>query len=175
MHAIRIRIGAAGRVQAIGASDEHRTTLDIRASDAVGKGVREIVVRRRETVAAEEDDVLAGGGAHEGRGLDEGPVGVVAVEEFGWVADGGEAVVCDFLKHDWGGGYRCDCVAAGAAVADAVAVDFVDDVQGAVGVFEAGRVDRAALGEGTGEGGRLGCVGAFRRVGYCGADAVFAR
>ena len=36
------------------------------------------------------------------------------------------------------------CVAAGAAAAEAVAVDFVDDVQGAVRVGEAGGVDGAA-------------------------------
>lgn len=36
------------------------------------------------------------------------------------------------------------CVAAGTAAAEAVAVDFVDDVQGAVRVGEAGGVDGAA-------------------------------
>ena len=36
-------------------------------------------------------------------------------------------------------------VAADAAAAEAIAVDFIDDVEGAIGVCEAGCVDSAAL------------------------------
>lgn len=54
---------------------------------------------------------------------------------------------------------RCDGVSAGAAVAEGVSVDFVEDVAGAVFVAEAGGVDGTALGGWAGEGGGACCVG----------------
>ena len=84
-------------------------------------------------------------------GFDERPVGDAAVEDLFGARD--EVVaVCggDFLDHDGGGEDGGDGVAAGAAVADAVAVDFVDEVLAAVGVLEAGWVDDAALAVGGG-------------------------
>ena len=65
------------------------------------------------------------------------------------------AVGLDGLQLD-GGGVGFVAVAADAAAAEAVAVDFVDDVEGAVGIGEAGCVDGAALAWGGGSVGIFG-------------------
>ena len=108
--------------------------------------------------------------------LDEGPVTVVAVEDLHRIPDRREPVLLHLLQQDRGGDDGLDAVVAVAAVADAVAVDFEDDVARAVGVEEAGWVDGAAFVETAGEGCFAGDVGACwiggLRDGY--ADAVVA-
>ena len=64
------------------------------------------------------------------------------------------------------------CISTWTAAAETVTVDFVDDVGFSVRVDEAGRVDGAALGEGTRERVGGGDVGACDAVGGGGADAV---
>lgn len=71
-------------------------------------------------------------------------------------------VGCELLQHDRGG----------MVVAEAVSVDFVVDLAGAVVVLEAGGIDGAALVEGTGQGLVFGCVRALDGFGGCDADAV---
>ena len=65
------------------------------------------------------------------------------------------------LQHD-GRGVRAVTVAAGAAAAERVAVDFVDDVDVVVVVDVAGGVDGTALVKGASERGVRGRVGACR-------------
>ena len=100
----------------------------------------------REAAAAVRQIVRLGVGiVPESRGLDVGPVlGDVGQELTGLEERRGEILRRDLLQHD---GCRCngrDGVAAGAAVANAVAVDFVDHVVGASGgVVETVGVDGA--------------------------------
>lgn len=73
--------------------------------------------------------------------FDEGTVRGVAVEDLGGRGAGGrDAVGFDGLEHQ-GRGVGFVAVAADAAAAEIVFVDFVDDVARAVGVGEAGCVD----------------------------------
>lgn len=84
--------------------------------------------------------------ANEGGGLDQGAIGGGAVEQLFGAGDERVAVGGgDLLDHDGGGLDGRDGVAAGAAVAEGVAVDFVEEVLLAVGVLEAGGVDDAAV------------------------------
>ena len=62
------------------------------------------------------------------------------------------------LEHDGRGNDGFLAVVAASAVADAVAVDFVHDVEGPVDVSEGGGVDGTAVVAGTGEGGVVGDV-----------------
>ena len=64
-------------------------------------------------------------------------------------------------------------VAADAPAAEAVRVDFVDNVAGPVRIAEARRVDGAALVQRAGQRRVRGGVGAHHGGGGCGADAVF--
>jgi hypothetical protein len=67
-----------------------------------------------------------------------------------WVAIRGYAISHKFLQHDGSRNWIVFRLAARpGAVADVVAVDFVDDVAGTVGVLEAGWVDGSALLEGA--------------------------
>lgn len=96
-------------------------------------------------VATEKEDVRATL-LHQAGSLDEGPIGGAAVQDLDWGAVRGDAVGVEFLEHD-GGGMGAVCVTAGAAAAEGVAVDLVDDIEGAVGVGEACGVDGPALPE----------------------------
>jgi len=131
-----------------------------------------VVQRRGVAVGGVEEEVDALRSPVHGWGFDEGPVESVTVEDLGRFAYGCEAVcVADFLEHERGWDDGQNVVAAGAAVSEGVAVDFVDDVASLRGgVGEAGWVDCAAVraDEGFGERG----VGACYVVRGCRADAV---
>lgn len=90
------------------------------------------------------------------------------------MADGRDAVSFHLLEHDGRGDDGCVSVVAGAAGADAVAVDFVDHVACAVVVAEVSGVDCATNGLWTDGGGRLGGVRTGDCFGCCDADAVVA-
>lgn len=96
--------------------------------DAVGERVLHVVFGAHvELGGEEEEDVFA---VHEGEGggFDVGTVRGDVGEDLGGFAEEGVAVPADLLEHDWGRDDGADGVAASAAVADGVAVDFVDDV-----------------------------------------------
>ena len=141
---------ATGTIQrpSIPATHQQRTRrLGIRTPHRPRSRVAGVVVGTVVAIAAEEKIIRAFDQDETG-GFDEGAVGGVAVEDLGGGAGGGEAVGGDGLQHD-GGGVGSVAVAAGAAAAEAVAVDFVNDVEGAGGVDEAGGVDGAALAVGA--------------------------
>lgn len=118
--------------------------FDITSSRVLG-----VVIGAVEAVAAEEQIVRAIDKDQIWR-FDEDTVRGVAVEDLGgWGASGCDAVGFDGLEHQ-GRGMGFVAVAAGAAAAEVVFVDFVDDVAGAVGVGEAGCVDGAAEAVGGG-------------------------
>lgn len=131
-----------------------------------------MIQRRGVAVGGVEEEVDALCGPVHGWGFNEGPVEGVAVEDLGWFADGCEAVcAADFLEHERGWDDGQDVVAAGAAVSEGVAVDFVDDVASLRGgVGEAGWVDCAAVGADDRFGERG--VGACYVGRGCRADAV---
>lgn len=116
-------------------------TVDVR-----GRRVGDVVGRGGEAVGRVEEEVDSLGGAVQRGGLDQGPIDDVAVEELDRSADRGDAVVRrDFLQHQRRRHDGSDAVAAGAAVAERVAVGLVHDVAFVGrGVVEAIRVDRAA-------------------------------
>lgn len=115
----------------------------VRTADSTGSRVAGIIIRSIVAIAAEEEVVCAADEDQIWR-FHQGPVVGVPVEDLRGGAGGGHAVGFDGLQHD-GRGVGVVAVAADAAAAEAVAVDFVDDVEGAVRVCEAGRVDCAAL------------------------------
>lgn len=96
-------------------------------------------------MAAVEQDVLAAAGPDEVGCLDQRAVVVGAVQDLDGRPDLGDPVTCDLLEHEGGrpdGGHR---VIARPAVANRVAVDFVDYPPRSVRrVLESGRVDRPA-------------------------------
>ena len=158
-------IRPARRVQTIPTPrhQQRPRTLRIRAHDTRRRRVRRIVIRPVEAVRREEKHVYPLAAAHQTGRLDERAVGVRSVEDLHGRAARSGAVAFHGLQHDGRRHERRDPVVAVAAVADAVAVDLVDDVDGAVGVGEAGRVDGAALAVVTGMG-EL-CVWGMERVG----------
>ena len=111
--------------------------------NGTGSRVASIIIQSIVAIAAEEKVVRAAN-EHQTRRFNEGTVAGVAVENLGRSTGGSHTVGFDGLQHD-GRGVRSVAVAAGAAATEAVAVDFIDDVEGAVGVCEAGRIDGAAL------------------------------
>ena len=79
--------------------------------------------------------------------FDERAILGVAVEDLDGIAGGSYAVGFHFLEHDRGG-MGAVAVAADAAAAEGTAIDFVDDVERAIAVGEASRVNSAALARG---------------------------
>lgn len=65
----------------------------------------------------------------------------IAIEDLHRIPDRRDTISANFLQQDRRGNKRLDAVVAIAAVADAVTVDFEDDVAAAVFVFEACWVD----------------------------------
>lgn len=128
----------------IPATRQQRTAgLLIGPSDVTSSRVLGVVIGAVEAVAAEEQIVRAIDKNQIGR-FDEDTVGGVTVEDLGGRGAGGcDAVGFDGLEHQ---GRRVGfvAVAADATAAEAVSVDFVDDVAGAVGVGEPGCVDGTA-------------------------------
>lgn len=140
-------IRSTRRIQIIPAPRHQQRTsaLRIRAHHTRGRSVRGIVIRPIEAVGREKEDVNAFTAEDQGGGFDEGAVCVPAVEDLRGAAAWRDAVGFHRLHHD---GRRHEggvAVVAVAAVPDAVAVDLVDDVDGAVRVDEAGWVDGSAL------------------------------
>lgn len=108
--------------------------------------------------------------------LHKRPITIIPVQDKHRIPDGGEPVLGYLLQHNGCADLGLDAVVAVAAVADTVAVDFEDDIVGAVFIEEAGGVDAPALVQAAGEGAFAGDVGA-RWVGGFGdsdADAVVA-
>lgn len=160
-------IRAAGRqeAEAVAGAEERAAPL-IRPRDGAvgpaldprpGDGVLETVRGVGEAAGAEEEDVGAVVGPDEGGGFHGALVGGARVVEEG-CGGAGEGHVArgegaDLLEHDGGGDDGALFVEAGGAaaegaVADAVAVDLVDDVCGVgCGVDEAGGVDGAPAGD----------------------------
>lgn len=164
------RIATARRDQARIARLEQRPAgARVRPRDGGRRRVGDVVLLRRVAVGAEEEEPGAGV-VEEGGRFDQALVGgAVVVEDCGrgaheGGAGGGEALEAEggwLDGFDWGfhllagGGGRAGCkggvvtgVAADAAVADRVAVDFPGDPALAV-VVEDGGVDGAALVEGA--------------------------
>lgn len=100
------------------------------------------------------------------------PVGSVAVKDLYRVSNGSNTVRLNLLEHDGRWDERRNAIVAVSPVANAVAVNFIYDVAGAICVFESCSVDRSALAQGTGERGVAGDERAGRAVCYSGADAV---
>lgn len=144
----------------------------VRTRDVRRRGVTGVVQRCGEAVAREEEEVHPLWGQEHGRGLDQGSVEHVAVEELhGCPHERGPVGRVDFLQHERGWDDREDVVATGTAVAQAVAVDLVDDVPfTCVSVEKARRVDGAAVGADQGR--LVRRVWACDGVGDCSADAV---
>lgn len=69
------------------------------------------------------------------------PISSIAIENLHRIPDRRDTVSANLLQQDGRGNQRLDAVVAIAAVADAVTVDFEDDVATAVFVFEACWVD----------------------------------
>lgn len=69
------------------------------------------------------------------------PISSIAIEDLHCIPDRRDTVSANLLQQDGRGNKRLDAVVAIAPVADAVTVDFEDDVAAAVFVFEACWVD----------------------------------
>ena len=137
---------------------QRRTRLGVRPRHTPSSGVARIIAGTIETITAEEQKISA---PHVNKvgSLNQWPISVTPLENRHWIAIGGDAVHLQFLQHD-GRGVRSIPIAASAPTAERVAIDFIDDVQRAVTILEASRVDSAALLERAGEGGvRGGVVG----------------
>ena len=114
------------------------------AVDLWGCSIGDVVERSGEAIGRVEEEVDTLGGTVQRGGLDQRAIQHVAVEDLHRGPDRRDAVVRrDFLQHYRGRHDRCYRVAAAAAVAERVAVDFVQDVVLVVRwVLEAFRVDR---------------------------------
>ena len=175
MRRVRIRIRTARSRQPIRARlIQRRAALREPARRRTARRVADVVLRRAVAIAAEEEEIRPIRAAGEAGGFDVGPVGRVEVEKGRGSALGRHGVGADGLDHDGRVDDRVVRVAARAAVAEAVAVDLVHDVAGAVGVVEARGVDGAALVCGAGELGVVGGEGAGDGFAGRGADAVVA-
>jgi hypothetical protein len=77
------------------------------------------------------------------RRLNKGTITVssITIKDLHRIPDRRDAVGANLLQQDGRRNKRLDAVVAVAAVADAVAVDFEDDVPATVFIFEAGWVD----------------------------------
>ena len=139
------------------------------------RGIAHIILRIREAMRRVEEEIRIPF-SDQIRCLNKRPITIIPVQNLHRVPVRREPVLLYLLQQDRGGDDGLDAVVAVAAVADAVTVDFEDDVARAVGVEEAGWVDGAALVETAGEGCFAGDVGACGigglRDGY--ADAVVA-
>lgn len=124
----------------------------IRTLDGAGVRIFDIIPERGEAMRREEEEIRPIGGADDIRRFDERAVRVVDVEDCRWLAYFRDAVAFQLLKHYRHGATGQTAVAAVSSAADAVAVGFVDDVEGAVGIFERGWVDCAAVFVWAGEG-----------------------
>lgn len=149
--------------------------LHKRSGDRFGRRIAHIILGIRVAVRRVEEEIRIALSDQIGC-LDEGPVTVVAVEDLHCIPDRREPVLLHLLQQDRGGDDGLDAVVAVAAVTNAVAVDFEDDVARAVGVEEAGGIDGAALVKTAGEGIFAGNVRACWVGGFgdCDADAVVA-
>lgn len=127
---------------AISAPQQWLLALRIRAADRTRGGIAHIIEIGIVAIAAEEEQIYAIGGTSQARRFDQGPIGVVPVEEGDRVAHGRCAVAgADLLEFD-GRRVRTVGVTARAAAAEGVAVDFVGDVKEAGGGVDEGcRVD----------------------------------
>lgn len=125
---------------------EERTGSDVRSSEGVRDGVRDIVLRRRVALGGVEENVFPIHDRQTGR-FDIRAVLRLVGEDLERRADLLEPVACvHLLEEDGRGYYGLDGVAALAAVADRVAVDLVNDVTLACSlVVEASWVDGSAL------------------------------
>lgn len=132
---------AAGGNQApVAGLEQPLVGLDVRAHEGFGGRIADVVVGVREAVGGVEE-VVGVVFENEVGGFDEGPVGVVAVEDLHGSADDRDPIFGYPLQHDRRGLLRLYPVVAVAAVADAVPVDFVHHVPAAVNVLEPGGVD----------------------------------
>lgn len=155
---------------------EQRARALVRARDLVCNGVGHSILGRRVALRRVKQNILA---AHviERRSLNVRTVSypVVIVENPKWRSDLGEAVIqVDLLDEDWSFNDGFDGVAALTAVADGVAVDFVDDVAFVLlHVVEAANVDGAALLDWADPGlGRIVDEGSFDVLACCVAETM---
>lgn len=149
--------------------------LHKRPRNRLGRRIAHIILRIREAMRRVEQEIRIPL-SDKIRCLNKRPITIIPVQNLHRIPVRREPVLVHLLQQDRGGDDGLDAVIAVAAVADAVTVDFEDDVARAVGVEEAGWVDGAAFVETAGEGCFAGDVGACwiggLRDGY--ADAVVA-
>lgn len=115
------------------------------AINSVRDGIAAAVVRGSIALAAEVQHILWAVVADESGTFDKWTICVVTVEDAAGWAGGSEPVVLDLLQDDPGVSLRFVSVVALAAVADGVAVDFVEEVAFAVCVAESASIDGAAF------------------------------
>ena len=132
-------------LQPLSARRQQRPRLRVRAPDARGEGPGHIVRGIGVAAGREEQRVgLAVRSAAKGRRFDQRAVGVAAVKDLNGVAGGLDCVGAERDEHDGRGVDGRDGVAADTTVAEAVAVNLIQQVVSAVGVAEARSVDGAA-------------------------------
>lgn len=117
----------AGALEPVAARHEELAPPRVRAGDALGDGVLDVVLGVRVAVAAVEEDVVAVRGADDVGGLDQRAVLRGAVEDLDGAPDGGGPVAdAHLLQLDGRGVDGGDPVVAVPAVADAVAIPVGD-------------------------------------------------
>ena len=133
--------------------------LHKRPRNRLGRRIAHIILRIREAMRRVEQEIRIPL-SDKIRCLNKRPITIIPVQNLHRIPVRREPVLVHLLQQDRGGDDGLDAVIAVAAVADAVTVDFEDDVARAVGVEEAGWVDGAAFVETAGEGCFAGDVGA---------------
>ena len=153
---------------------QRRLSFRIRPLKTPTSRIARIIKLRRIAITAKEKHIRPPIRTYETRRFNERTIACVTVQQGHRISDGRIAIVSgDLLQHERRT-MRAISVPAGTAAAEAVAVDFVHDVDAAICVDEASGVDGAAGLEVTGDGGGGGGVGPGDVRGGGGADAVLA-
>ena len=130
---------SARRIQSVAITprnQQRRPTLRPRSRNTWRSSIRNIIIRPIEAVRAEETEIRATHFHHAGS-FNKRTVGVGAIEDLNRVIGRRETVGGHLLQYDGRGDVGRDSVVAVSAMADGVAVDFVDDVAGSsLGVLE---------------------------------------
>jgi len=136
--------------QTTGPGHKQRAVLGIRASDIPRRGIADIIQGGSKSIAAEEQHESAVWHLAQRRRLCNRAVSGAVGDELDRCANFRESVVgAHLLQHNRRGHDGRDAIVTVAAVAERVAVDFVDDPARAVLGGVAGWVDGAALRRGT--------------------------
>ena len=136
------RIGTARAFQlpsSTTTNQQRRPSLRVRPCNSTSSRIASVVVGPVEAVTAEKEHV---GAFMDDQAwcFDQWAVRIVTVENLDWVTGGCHAVGFEPLEQD-GRGVGVVAITACPATAERIAVDFVDDVESAVGVGETSRIN----------------------------------